>query len=67
MQRYKAPEMSCGHCVSAIETAVKKVDPHAVVSADLASHQVTVETQVNSDRIAAAIRAAGYENEPVAV
>ena len=65
MHRYRAPEMSCGHCVSTIETAVKKVDPHAVVSADLASHQVTVQTQVDAHRIAAAIRTAGYENEPI--
>jgi copper chaperone len=59
--------MSCGHCVSTIDAAVKEVDPHAVVSADLASHQLSIETQVDSARIAAAIRAAGYENEPVVV
>jgi copper chaperone len=65
MQRYRAPEMSCGHCVSTIETAVKQVDPQAVISADLATHQVTVQTRVDADRIAAAIRSAGYQNEPI--
>jgi copper chaperone len=66
MQRYKAPEMNCGHCVSTIEAAVKRVDPHAVISADLAGHQVTVQTQIDTDRIAAAIHSAGYQNEPLA-
>jgi copper chaperone len=65
VQRYKVPEMSCGHCVSTIETAVKTVDPHAV-SADLAGHQVTVQTRIDASRIAAAIHSAGYQNEPLA-
>ncbi|HSZ51396.1 MAG TPA: heavy-metal-associated domain-containing protein [Caulobacteraceae bacterium] len=66
MQRYNVPEMSCGHCVSTIEAAVKKVDPNAVISADLAGHQVTVQTQIDADRIADAIHSAGYQNEPLA-
>lgn len=66
MQRYRVPGMSCGHCVSTIEAAVKSADPHAVISADLAGHQVTVQTQIDAGRIAAAIHSAGYENEPLA-
>ena len=66
MQRYKVPEMSCGHCVSTIETAVKELDPQAVISADLAGHQVTVQTKVDASQIGDAIRSAGYQNEPVA-
>jgi copper chaperone CopZ len=45
---------------------VKKVDPNAVISADLAGHQVTVQTQIDADRIADAIHSAGYQNEPLA-
>ena len=66
MQRYSVPEMSCGHCVSTIEAAVKKIDPQAVISADLAGHQVTVQTEIDAGRIAGAIHSAGYENEPLA-
>lgn len=66
MQRYNVPEMSCGHCVSTIETAVKGIDPDAVVSADLAGRQVTVQTRIDVARIGGAIRAAGYQNEPIA-
>lgn len=55
---FTIPDMSCGHCKAAIETALSKAG--GLASVDLASKTVTVE---GLDRAAAlaAIRDAGYE------
>jgi copper chaperone len=66
MQRYKVPNMNCGHCVRTITDAVKALDPNAEVSADVESREVTVRTAEHTDSVAGAIRAAGYESELIA-
>ncbi len=52
--------MSCGHCVKTIETAVKSLDPKAAVSCDLDRKEVTVESTLAPERIAAAMDDVGY-------
>ena len=54
------PDMTCGHCVKTITGAVQAVAPAALVTADLASHRVTVEG-ADADQARAAIEQAGYE------
>jgi copper chaperone len=66
MLKLKVPEMSCGHCVSTIEKAVRSVDPTARVAADLGLSTVTVETKADEIAIRNVIRSAGYDNEPLA-
>jgi copper chaperone len=66
MQHYRVPDMTCGHCSSTIEKAVKAIDPNALVSIDLARRQVSVQTSAEAARIADAIRHAGYGNEAIA-
>lgn len=66
MMRLKVPDMSCGHCVSTIEKAVKSVDPAARVAVDLASSTVAVETKADETAVRDVIRSAGYDNEPLA-
>ena len=66
MLKLKVPDMSCGHCVSTIEKAVKSVDPAANVKVDLASSTVSVETNADEAKIADVIKSAGYENEKLA-
>ncbi|RTM09231.1 MAG: copper chaperone [Hyphomicrobiales bacterium] len=66
MLKLKVPEMSCGHCASTIEKAVKSVDPLARVTVDLGSSTVAVETRADETAISAVIKSAGYENEKVA-
>jgi copper chaperone len=66
MQKYKVPNMSCGHCVRTVTDAVKALDPSAAVSADLDSRELSVQTDKHADSVADAIRAAGYENVLIA-
>uniref|UniRef100_UPI0010F5F45A heavy-metal-associated domain-containing protein n=1 Tax=Mesorhizobium comanense TaxID=2502215 RepID=UPI0010F5F45A len=58
--------MSCGHCASTIEKAVKSVDPAARVAIDLGSSTVAVETKADEAAIRDVIRSAGYDNENLA-
>lgn len=54
--------MSCGHCVNAVETAMKEIGAEAQV--DLASKKVTVqydEANLNEQNIVEAIEEQGYD------
>ncbi len=44
MIKLNVPDMTCGHCVSTVEKAIKGVDAKASVKTDLASKTVTVES-----------------------
>ncbi|SIQ23398.1 heavy-metal-associated domain-containing protein [Marinobacterium stanieri] len=65
MHHLKVTGMSCGHCVSAIEKAVKALDSQAEVSADVATGEVTVKSETEFAAISDAIREAGYENQAI--
>jgi copper chaperone len=65
MLKLKVPDMSCGHCAATIEKAARSVDPAAQVDVDLTTKVATIATTAQSDRICTAIRAAGYENQPI--
>ncbi|WP_347139792.1 cation transporter [Paracoccus sp. SSK6] len=58
---FTVPDMSCGHCKAAIETAIADAGGRATV--DLAAKTVTVEG-LDQARAAEAIRGAGYEVAP---
>lgn len=62
MQRFKIEDMTCGHCASTVEKAIKSVDPQATVKIDLATKEVSVETAAASAPIAEALKTAGYES-----
>ncbi|MGH8857814.1 MAG: heavy-metal-associated domain-containing protein [Polaromonas sp.] len=55
--------MSCGHCASVITQTVKRVDPDAEVSVDLASKKVTIQTSEDRQTVAAALTEAGYPTQ----
>lgn len=67
MLNYKVAKMTCGHCVRAVTEAVHEVDAGARVAVDLQAGRVSVSTDETgiAERIAEAIRAAGYEATPV--
>ncbi|WP_425100417.1 heavy-metal-associated domain-containing protein [Tropicibacter sp. S64] len=58
---FKVPDMSCGHCTSAIEKSVKAADPAARVTCDLGTHTVHIDSALSADLLSDAIRSAGYE------
>lgn len=66
MQRYKVPNMTCGHCAGVVEKAVRSIDPKAQVTVDLGRQEVAIETGAAEAQIAEAIKSAGYENQKVA-
>jgi copper chaperone len=59
-QRFEVHGMSCAHCVKAVTRAVQGVDPGATVEVDLPGARVTVRSEADRQRIAAAIREEGY-------
>jgi copper chaperone len=60
MLRYQVDDLSCGHCVQAVTQAVKGVDPTAVVTIDLPTKRVEVQSSAADAAVAGAIREAGY-------
>lgn len=53
--------MTCGHCERAVVHAVREVDTQALVKVDLATGQVTVDSEKSRDAIAHAIQEEGYK------
>lgn len=63
--KFSVPNMSCGHCTAAIESAVKTADPQAAVECDVSTRQVRVDSALTADQLKAAIKDAGYDADPV--
>ncbi|WP_026615809.1 heavy-metal-associated domain-containing protein [Ensifer aridi] len=61
MHHLNVSDMTCGHCVSTVEKAVKLVDPNAKVAVDLEAQTASIDSQIGSDAFIAAIEAAGYK------
>lgn len=55
--------MTCGHCVSAVQTEVGKLDGVTDVAVDLGSGQVTITSATTPDAatLREAVEEAGYE------
>lgn len=58
--KFEVPDMTCGHCASTVQKAIKSVDPNASATVDLESKTVSVETSVAPEVISASIADAGY-------
>jgi copper chaperone CopZ len=58
--KFTVPDMDCAGCVASITAAVKRIDAHASVAADLETKHVTIGSTVAAHAIAAAIADAGY-------
>ena len=60
MYNFTVSDMTCGHCASTIEKAVKSADPACEIKIDVAARKVQVETARPAQDIADAIKLAGY-------
>jgi len=60
MYKFKVNDMTCGHCASTVDKAVKTVDPGAQVKIDLTDHQVEIQSDKPASVFATAITDAGY-------
>jgi copper chaperone len=58
--------MTCGGCAEAVKRVIRKSDPAADVTVDLASGRVEAVTIGKANDLAAAITKAGYEAAPAA-
>ena len=58
--KFHVPDMSCGHCVAAIDTALRVIDPDARVDSDLTSKTVTIMSAQDAATLQAALKEAGY-------
>lgn len=56
-------DMTCGHCVQTITKAVQSVNPAAQVHADVATHSVKINGEVDQAAVLAAISDAGFTPE----
>ena len=45
MYRFNVNGMTCGHCTSAVEKAIKSIDPQAEISTDIEHAEVTVRSE----------------------
>ena len=54
------PDMTCGHCVKTVTQTAQRLDPHAHVHTDLATHKAVFETQVARELLEKALAAEGY-------
>ena len=62
MSKFNVPDMSCGHCMTAIEKAVGAADREAVLSFDLEARTVDVTSRLNETELAAILDKEGYPN-----
>jgi len=53
-------DMTCGHCVRAITSAVEAAFPGAKVAADVVTHRVTITGRLDARVVADVIVAEGY-------
>ncbi|WP_374188709.1 heavy-metal-associated domain-containing protein [Sinorhizobium sojae] len=61
MHHLNIPDMTCGHCSTAVEKAVKAVDPSSRLTVNLEAKTASIDSEVGSDAFIVAIREAGYQ------
>ena len=53
--------MNCGHCTQTITKAIMAIDAKATVETDIPSKTVKVSTELDREKISAAVVDAGYD------
>jgi copper chaperone len=60
MFEFDVQAISCGHCVKAVNEAIKEIDPAASVDVQLDSKKVKVESVAGRQALVEALTEAGY-------
>ncbi|MBY3177609.1 heavy-metal-associated domain-containing protein [Rhizobium leguminosarum] len=60
MYEFDIKSMTCGHCASTVEKAIKAADPEASATIDLTARTARVQSKLEPAAIKAAIEKAGY-------
>jgi len=60
MTKLNVPDMSCGHCKTAVEKAIHQLDAGAEVNVDLDAKTVVVPDGLNQTAVLAALQTVGY-------
>lgn len=63
MAKFNVPNMSCGHCASAIEKAVTAADESADLEFDLESRTVAITSELDDAKVAGILEKEGYSSE----
>jgi len=61
---FKLPDMSCGHCVAAITSALAEVDAQAKLEFKRDSRELQVQSGLSREALVAALAEAGYPPAP---
>ncbi|QCO56351.1 heavy-metal-associated domain-containing protein [Pseudorhodobacter turbinis] len=64
MATLSIPDMSCGHCKSAVEAAILKLDPNASVVVDLDNRRAEITSTEPVQALINALDAVGFPAEP---
>lgn len=64
--KFNVPDMSCGHCTSAIEKAIKAADGAANVTCDLETRTVDIDASLSAEKLTEILDGAGYNSSAVA-
>ena len=54
------PDMSCQHCVRVVTETVRKTDPAAMLTVDLQTHRVSIQSDTPAQEFSDAMAQAGY-------
>lgn len=60
MTEFTLPDMTCGHCVGAINEALTELDPQCEIEFDLLNHLITVNSTCTPQQLVNALTDAGY-------
>ncbi|MBY3465762.1 heavy-metal-associated domain-containing protein [Rhizobium laguerreae] len=63
MYEFDIQNMTCGHCTSTVEKAIKAADPEASAAIDLTARTARVQSKLEPAAINAAIEKAGYPSK----
>lgn len=59
-QTFKVNGMTCGHCEKVVTSAIKQLDPQAIVVIDRSQNKVDVQSNQEHEALANAIAEEGY-------